>query len=123
MPIPADLTPAESRLLREAAKTRAGDRVYFKDLRRSTGLSKDTFDRAVLKLSSREFAVPMRLGDFAAVGSKDAEAALTVAGNPRHFMYLTSEGQSVASEIAAKFGGGGGAASARKSGSGGASGG
>lgn len=86
--VSADLA---ARILEESLDLAGGikRRVRLKDLReRLSDVGKEELDRELLSLQSAERLVLYRLDNPAEVTRADEEAALFVAGNPRHIIYL-----------------------------------
>ena len=68
-----------------------GKRVLLRDLRRRLGdVRREALDHALLELQERERIVLYRLDNPAELTPADEQAALLIAGNPRHVVYLES---------------------------------
>lgn len=66
-----------------------GKRVLLRDLRMRLGdVRREVLDHALLELQERERIVLYRLDNPADLTPADEQAALLIAGNPRHIVYL-----------------------------------
>jgi len=88
----AAATPALPDRIRSACLDIAGGtgkRVLLRDLRtRLRDVGRDALDHALLELQERERIVLYRLDNPAELTPADEQAALLIAGNPRHVVYL-----------------------------------
>lgn len=64
------------------------ERVRLKDLRRKVRASRAVMDQALTAMQNSGKLVLMRLDNPAELTREDAAAALSIAGNPRHLVYL-----------------------------------
>mgnify|MGYP001551716920 CR=1 FL=1 len=86
-PRPAALTERVRKVALELGGV--GQRVLLRDLRpRFADVDRAEFDRALLELQKAERAVLYRLDNTLELTPEDERAALLVAGNPRHVVYL-----------------------------------
>ncbi len=83
-----DLTAAVRSACLELANGKTKERIRLKDLRRRLDLGREVLDEALLRMQQSGGLVLMRLDNPAELTQEDESAALQIAGNPRHLVYL-----------------------------------
>lgn len=72
------------------AHNETGKRVRLKDLRERVAVARESLDQALLKMQTAGQLVLYKLDNPAEISPEDERAALFIAGEPRHLVYLES---------------------------------